>query len=362
MGSGDTAKDKLSGTQSPAEQQLAQMGAVMGLPGVADIMSQYGAGGLSLQDALEQAKGLQYTTTEAAPTQDPAKVGRQARLAHLRKNPGDTAGAKYAEAQAIQEAQSAPSTVTKTSPISDAQLNQLRMAMLTDPQGGMNEAIRQIQEGGLTSDVYGEGGLAEQLAGEQKELADTGFSLQPEDRTALGQVLGDVTRQYGQQENELANVLASRGLSAAPSGAAGAGYSGVLGNKYEQLAKAQQNIAQARMDRNLQRLQQTRQMMGNLASEGMGLAGQGFNRAMQARKQQFGETAQAAGSGQTERQMQQEQANKAFEQKQATSFGLGDVLGAVGGGILGGATGGIGSALGGKLGKSLFGGTKQKPK
>lgn len=141
----------------------------------------------------------------------------------------------------------------------------------------MDRADKGVQESGLTKDVYGAGGLQSQLAKEQGDLSSRGFSLQQPDYEAFGQASGDISRQFGQQEQDVANSLARRGLGGASSGAAGAAFSGLAGNKNEMLAKAQTDIAQKRMADTQQRLLQTRQMMTNLASQGSGLAQDRYN-------------------------------------------------------------------------------------
>lgn len=129
-----------------------------------------------------------------------------------------------------------------------------------------------VQYGDFTSGLYDpETGLQQQVEKEGRDLAGKGFQLQQEDREAYGQASGDIARQFGQQEQDLSQSLARRGLASAGSGAAGAGFSGIQGNKNEMLAKAQMQIANQRMQNTQQRLQQNRQMQQSLASQGVGL-------------------------------------------------------------------------------------------
>lgn len=137
-----------------------------------------------------------------------------------------------------------------------------------DYDNQMGLAERAIQDSAITKNLFGAGGLNEQLAGEQNRLANQGFKLTQDDQEAYGQASGDISRLFGQQEQDVASQLARRGLSSGASGAAGALYSGIGGNKNEMLAKAQTDIANKRMQNTTQRLQDTRNMMLNLGTTG----------------------------------------------------------------------------------------------
>jgi hypothetical protein len=136
----------------------------------------------------------------------------------------------------------------------------------------MNAADKGVQESALTRGVYGEGGLQSQLGDEGRQLADSGFQLQKGDREAYGQASGDISRLFGQQEQQATQNLARRGLASASSGAAGATFSGLQGNKNEMLASAQMDIAQKRMEDTQKRLVQNRQMQQQLATQGAALS------------------------------------------------------------------------------------------
>lgn len=136
----------------------------------------------------------------------------------------------------------------------------------------MDRATKGVQDSAFTKDLFGAGGLQSQLAKEQADLSARGFSLQPQDYEAYGQASGDISRLFGQQEQQASQSLARRGLMSAGSGAAGATFSGLAGNKNEMLAKAQTDIAQKRMADTQNRLFQTRQMMSSLGNQGSALA------------------------------------------------------------------------------------------
>jgi hypothetical protein len=146
-----------------------------------------------------------------------------------------------------------------------------------DYDNQMKLAEKGVQESALTKNLFGQGGLNDRLAGEEQKLASTGFQLQPEDHEAYGQVAGNVSRLFGQQEQNAAQSLARRGLASAGSGAAGATFSGLAGNKNEMLAAAQTQIAQKRMADNMQRLQQTRSLMSSLGNQGAQLSRQRYD-------------------------------------------------------------------------------------
>lgn len=145
-----------------------------------------------------------------------------------------------------------------------------------DYGGQYSSMERDIQNGGLTKGLFGTGGLQEQLGKEQQDLSSRGYQLKPEDQEAYGQAAGNISRQFGQQEQDLSKTLARRGLGSAASGAAGAGFSGIAGNKNEMLARAQTDIAQKRMADTNQRLQQTRAQMQSLGNQGSQLANQKY--------------------------------------------------------------------------------------
>lgn len=110
-----------------------------------------------------------------------------------------------------------------------------------------------------------------QLQDEQNKLATEGYGLNQNDYEAYGQASGNIARLFGQQEQNLAQSLADRGLGGVTSGVGASQFSGLMGNKNEQLARAQQDIAQNRMQMNQQRLAQTRNFLAQLGNQRTGL-------------------------------------------------------------------------------------------
>ena len=237
----------------------------------------------------------------------------------------------------------------------DQQANRTRQHQFyTDPSTGTLVATDQVKNNDLFKGIFGDGGLNDRLLTEEKDLAGRGFSLTGEDHEAYGQASAETARMFGQEEASLSQALAARGLAAAPSGAAGVGFSGLMGNKSERLAGAQRKIADDRMKMNQERLSATR----NFAMEGNRLAqaavGDQFGRNRQGVNDYNNTLKDTAHAG----QILQGQENVGFEQVEATR---GPTLGEAAMGVLGGAasagigaaTGGIGTGIGSAIGGSL---------
>lgn len=130
---------------------------------------------------------------------------------------------------------------------------------------GSRLAAEAVRSNPLLAGAYGQGGLMEQVLAEQKRLAEQGPRLGEKEYTAYGQAAGDIARRSGQQEQSLAQALARRGLGT--SGAAGAGFSGLMGNKFEQLGQLQTNIAQKAQEEQFARLKSARDMAAQLSGQ-----------------------------------------------------------------------------------------------
>ncbi len=232
-----------------------------------------------------------------------------------------------------------------------------RQAALQDMFGtgaaGQRGAAEAVQSNPLLKGLFGQGGQFEQAQQEASNLASQGYQLQPEDYTAYGQASGNIARMFGQQEQDLSQSLANRGLGMAPSGAAGASFTGLQGNKNEQLARAQTSIADARMKNTMDRLAQTRNYISSLG----GQAQQAQNSQYQAQQDPFKQQESLANMDMQRQQQQQNQANKEYEQQQESAFDPGKILGSAATGLFGAATGGLGAGLAsglGGLGGGLF--------
>lgn len=341
-GDGKQARNLISENKG-AQLLNAQAGAASD-PRLTDLMGKYSRGEISLQDALSQSGH-----------------DNGARRSQLQKS---IANFKSLQAGGIDKADGIEvnpqisSWEKELNDLSqDEELNRTRQHQFyTDPSTGTLVATEQVQNNPLFSGMFGKGGMNDRMMEEEKQLASRGFSLQPEDYEAYGQAAGDTARMFGAEEQNLSQALAARGLASAPSGAAGVGFSGLMGNKSERLASAQRKIADDRMKMNQQRLESVR-----------GFAQKGNALAQQAVGDQFSRNRQGVNDYQTSlkdsvnaAKMMQDQENTGFEQVEQTrgpSFGeiaMG-TLGTAAGAGLGAATGGIGTSLGTAAGIGLGG-------
>lgn len=135
-------------------------------------------------------------------------------------------------------------------------------------QNSMDNSTSQVQNNPMLGQLFGQGGLLQNSVGQTNDLMNRGYSLQPEDYEAYGQASGNVARLFGGQEQGLAQDMASRGMS--NSGAAGQQFSNMYGNKQEQLSGLQTQIAQNRMQMNMQRLGQMQNFVGQLGNQAQG--------------------------------------------------------------------------------------------
>jgi hypothetical protein len=136
----------------------------------------------------------------------------------------------------------------------------------------LGRATGEIQSNPLYSGLFGQSGALNSALGQEKDLSGKGYSLQPEDYEAYGQASGNIARMFGENEQSLAQALADRGLSS--SGVAGQAFSNSLGNKNEQLARLQTDIAQKRMAMNQEKLNSLRGYIGTLGGQAQGAIGQ----------------------------------------------------------------------------------------
>lgn len=155
-------------------------------------------------------------------------------------------------------------------------------ALATNPITGTKYATEQVQNNGILGSLFGQGGELNKQEGVLDNLQNQGFQLKPEDQTAYGQASGNIARMFGQQGNQAASNLASRGLSS--SGAAGQMFSGLAGSQNEMLAQAQQSIMQQRVQNTMQQIGQQQSFINSLGQQ----AGNDIN-------QQYGRQSQGAG-------------------------------------------------------------------
>lgn len=347
--------------RTPEQDQLAGSLAGQSSPILRNIMANYAKGGVGLQDALTQAQNQpnsELTGLQSVYAQKKTQADKQAKA--LADNPGLTPE-RYMKATGEgwvdhTELAGLEQSMNAAQQKGNAQGADFADQLSLDPNTALQFATDKVQSNPILGQYFGKGGALDRTNAEEQRLASQGFKLQPEDYEAYGQASGDIARQFGQGEQDLAQSLASRGLASGGSSVAGREYSGLQGNKLEMLAKAQTDIANKRMQNTLERLGQTRNFMSQLGQQGQNALQNQYGNALSSRQQKMGERLGVVGSNQRQQQMEQDQLNKQFEQQEATKGpGLGDILGGIGGGLLGAATGGFGTAVGGGLGKSLFG-------
>ena len=214
----------------------------------------------------------------------------------------------------------------------------------TSPLAAGRFAQEQVGTGPLTGRLFGTGdsALSRAMSEEQQYAKPEASRLGENEYTQYGQLAGQAARLSGQQEQSLAQMLAARGLSSAPSGAAGAAFSGLAGNKFEQLAGIQQNIARQKFQDTMTRLQSARDLMTNLAGQQQNAINsqlqsqfQGRAASEAARAQRMGEL-QASAGGELNRLTQQQQLamQEAASRAAATTPTLGEAFGR---GLLGSA-------------------------
>lgn len=318
-------------------------------PRITNIMSAYGSGKMSLAEAIQAgqkaAADAKATQPQAAPSpqgQPPAPGGgmidENAHLAIPGYNPSPEV---------------APAPTDQTGDMYHALVN----GMATDPLTGTKFATEQVQNNPLLSGMFGAGGMQDRMGAEEKDLSTRGYSLKPEDYEAYGQASDNIARMFGGQEQSISQALASRGLAAGGSGGAGTAYSGMMGNKFEQLASNQRQIAQQRMEMNRQRLNDVRGTLLKTNALGESAVQDQFGRNLTGTQNYSNTLKDAAHAGQIE----QDQENKGFEQQQASqSPGLGEILMSLGGSATSSAASAFGVGAGTKVAGSVLGETPKK--
>lgn len=286
--------------------------------------------------------------------------------ANLQSQLADVRSGKLSFSDFMKNAQ-AYGSANNSSPYTMAAINSLA----TDPVLGSQLAQNQVANGAVTGALYGQGGLQDQAIGQYGALnnnladdrnslmgRDQSYGLTDTDLAAYGQAAGNITRQYGQNSQNLAQNLADRGLAAAPSGVAVQGFSDLLGNQNEQLANAQlqiaqnrittaQGLAQARTNADLSAIGSNNSLLGSLGSSANTAINNQYNQQLEGAQNQYNTLAGAAGLGMNNQSLQQNALNSQFSQNQnSATTGL---AGQAASGFIGGLTGGAGTSLGASM-------------
>lgn len=344
-GSGESAP--LVAPNNPAMDAAQQYSTTQASPVIQSIMAKVGSGQISLQDAIKMAQSPPSQEEYNAAMQS----GDQQKILDIRdrmvaaQNPGA-----------------------------------FMSALTTGPLTGSLVAQQQVMQDPTLRGIFNEGGTLNQaqdqytlasgnLAQDREALLgrDQSYGLTDNDLAAYSQAAGNIARMFGGQEQSMASALANRGLAAGNSGVAQQGFSNLYGNKLEQLAGLQTQIAtnrintakelaQARTQASLQQQAQAGSLVNNLGILGQNAQTNAYNRNLQGSQNTYNQMASAAGLGLQNQQMQQHIQNEKFAQEQATKGpSMGEVLGTAAGGALGAATGGFGAGIGASLGKSIGG-------
>lgn len=350
---GDTANNKLS--KNKGLEHLQGLPMALNNGGMADILKGYGTGGMSLEDAI---KAMHYdgsgrrkeTESQIANLQkmiaQAEGMGRAGEQIGATKELGSWKGQLGDLQKKLHEINSAPEYE-----------NAKIMELFSNPLTGTKAASEQVMGNELFGNYFKKGGISDQRQAEESNLASRGYSLQPEDYEAYGQASDNIARTFGSQENMLAQALASRGLSAGASGAAGVGFSGLMGNKLEQLASSQRQIANDRMKMNLERLTAVRGAVDQANQQAQGA----LNSQRAANQQGIDNHRNTLKDAVTAGQVEQGHEDTRFAQNEATSGpSFGEVLGGIGSAALGGGLGSLAGGLGTGAAASLFGGDAAK--
>lgn len=190
-------------------------------------------------------------------------------------------------------------------------------------QQNYGQGAQAVQGNPILSQLFGPGGQMDATGKQITDLSNRGYSLQPEDNEAYGQASGNIARMFGGQEQDLAQNLANRGIS--NSGVAGAQFTGLFGNKAEQLAGLQTNIAQKRMQMNQQRLAEMHNFMSSLGQQAGNAINSANDNIARTNQQQYnmgrGYTSDVQGQNNTA--MSQRQQSQGPSTAQMISGGLG---------------------------------------
>lgn len=355
--------------ETSAEGQQRRNIAAQNDPRLAGLLQAYGSGSMSLQDALNQGKAMSGGQPDKASAD--WQGGRQSAIEAALTAHDHSKFANDEDKQKLikETADKYENTHGKPqgSDGTDA-YGEFQQMLATNPLTAQKFASEQLQSDGVMGKYFGKGGMQDQVLGAQSGLEanldedrnalkgkDESYGLNENDLKAYGQASGNIARQFGQGEQSLSQSLASRGLAQGASGSAGAQFSGLQGNKMEQLGQLQQQISQNRINTakglaefrsnaDADRASRNQQAALNLGSLGANAIGNARNQNMGAKSEMASETNAGAQQGRALNSDQQNQENNQFAQQQATrkkSFGeqLGDSL-------TGAVTGAAGSLAG----------------
>lgn len=373
-------------------------------PELRDLLSKFNSGELSLNDALSAAKGVRPNNANRSKVEgeynylknERAKIQSQMEQLKQAAQKGDAGAAKrYRELEQDFKNTNDPYYNAERS-LADLSRNDstpadmssvLKDMLATDSIAGSRIAADEVKNNPLLSGIFGDGGIQDQAEAEygnniarldesREDLKGRGesYGLTANDLQAYGQGSDQITRDFAMQEQNLAQMLADRGLAQAPSGQAMQQFSGLYGNKAEQLARLQMDIsqkrintakelAQARMNADLQRQAQTQGLIGGLGQLGNQATNDQYMRQLAGSQEDYNRDAGVAGLQMNNQGLQQNVNNSLFTQQEATRGpSLMEVLGGFAGGAAEGAASAFGAQSGKNAGNILFGMPKEDKK
>lgn len=341
--------------------------------GASDLLNKYSQGGGNLDEIMKQAAAVKYN-----PNSDKLKSLKE-QAAQLRAEGVNNRGAfkknqgsiRALDAQ-IEQLGAMPEESIDTNAMSDALATDARTSrMFAKEQLGKDDTHKGVMES-FNRNLGAEQKYMDNADADREAMSgkDPSYGLTSGDYQAYGEGSGNLARMFGSQESALAQSLADRGLAAAPSGAAQAGFSGIQGNKFEQLGQLQRQISNDRVNTardqvnkkaqlNAQLLGQSQKQIGDMGNLSENMTQNQLNAQMGGRQQTQNELAQNTQLNQSQQSLQQNQANEQFAQQQQSATNplwqsLLPAAGAAAGALVGGPAGGsAGSALGGGLQSGL---------
>lgn len=377
-------------------------------PYLQNIMSQYSSGGMSLQQALQALNGSQgggssravgpntNTTTSALNKQYTDLENQMNALLPQLESSGQLMGGgpladqytNLLQQQGQLKQQIEASGGSTSGNLLNGQVTSAgNMALpgslntegmldefLTNPLTGSQAASEFVRNDPLTSGLFGQGGIQDQAQARYGTLnndfdadrqslmgSDQSYGLQPQDLQAYNQAASNITRQFGQANNNLSQAMANAGLSSGSSGAAPAAFSGLLGSQNEQLANAQlqialnrintaQSLAQARTNADLGAIGSNNSLIQGLGSLGQEAIQNQYGRQLSGAQNDYNTLAGTAGMQLNDLGLLQNINNSTYGlQTNASGPGIGGILGGIGTAAAGGLAGGLGAAAGASL-------------
>ena len=332
---GEQSRYVSQGANSGLANSLARESAV-GDRGINSAMGKYGSGGMSYQDLMKSASGYSADTSGVD-----AQIANLVNQSNQVGNNGDLDEQDRSN-QIAQIGDQISTLEAQKSSMSRGGGSALMDAIATGSGTGNKFASDQVLNDNLYSGLFGKEGLQGKSQGlydkyssqvdEDREALKgrgEGYGLQASDLEAYNQASGNIARQFGAQGNNLASMMADRGLSSGASGPAAQAFSGLAGNQMEQLAQSQRAIAQQRIQTAMglaqSRMQASLMGQNNAGQLSLGIGqlgkqaqGQYYNQNLAGVMNRQGHSDRAAQLAIGNQAQQQDISNEFFSQQQAT--------------------------------------------